>query len=352
MKMLSSSFSSSSSSSKAMSDSRTTRLAAASPSPRPSPQGRGRIVPGLRKWRAAGLARNASEKKRAFNRCSLSPREKARVRGNGLCKKNFISFGLVTLILFLAMSATAETTNTLSDAEIQGRQLAQQLCNARPAENLTKTGILKFRDGKGTTTEIPVKIETVVTAANWTSIYELSPQVLPTNGVVPIKLTVLHDSANSNNYALTIIQGGDPKRRWTKDRSDFVAILNFAGDFLAADLGLEFFHWPDQKLLKKEFRRNCACMVLESTNPDLSSNPNLSSSNASLPLPYSRVVSWIDEETGGIVHAEAYDAKGELLKVFEPKSFKKVNGQWELQEMEIRNVQTGSRTRLEFDLKK
>jgi hypothetical protein len=41
-----------------------------------------------------------------------------------------------------------------------------------------------------------------------------------------------------------------------------------------------------------------------------------------------------------------------LLKEFAPKSFKKVNGQWELQEMEIRNVQTGSRTRLEFDLKK
>ena len=32
--------------------------------------------------------------------------------------------------------------------------------------------------------------------------------------------------------------------------------------------------------------------------------------------------------------------------------YKKVNGQWELQEMEIRNVQTGSRTRLEFDLNK
>jgi hypothetical protein len=29
-----------------------------------------------------------------------------------------------------------------------------------------------------------------------------------------------------------------------------------------------------------------------------------------------------------------------------------VSGQWELQEMEIRNVQTGSRTRLEFDLEK
>jgi hypothetical protein len=66
---------------------------------------------------------------------------------------------------------------------------------------------------------------------------------------------------------------------------------------------------------------------------------------------YSRVVSWIDNESGGIVHAEAYDANGKLLKEFDPKSFKKVNGQWELQDMEIRNVQTGSRTRLEFDLK-
>ena len=114
----------------------------------------------------------------------------------------------------------------------------------------------------------------------------------------------------------------------------------FVGDFWLCDLGLEFFHWPEQKVLKKEFSRNRACMVLESTNPQPSAHG------------YSRVVSWIDEETLGIVHAEAYDAQGKLLKVFDPKSFKKVNGQWELQEMEIRNVQTGSRTRLEFDLNK
>ncbi len=113
----------------------------------------------------------------------------------------------------------------------------------------------------------------------------------------------------------------------------------FAGsDFWIADLGLEFFHWPEQKILKKEFRRNCACEVLESTNPQPATNG------------YSRVVSWIDEDSGGIVHAEAFDAQNKLLKVFDPKSFKKVNGQWQLQEMEIRNVQTGSRTRLEFDL--
>ena len=111
------------------------------------------------------------------------------------------------------------------------------------------------------------------------------------------------------------------------------------GDFWAVDLGLEFFHWPDQKILKHEMRRGQPCKVLESINPAPSTNG------------YSRVVSWIDNESGGIVHAEAYDANGGLLKEFDPKSFKKVDGQWQLQDMEIRNAQTGSRTRLEFDLK-
>lgn len=87
-------------------------------------------------------------------------------------------------------------------------------------------------------------------------------------------------------------------------------------------------------------KRGRAYTLLESTNPDPSING------------YSRVLSWIDKETGGILQAEAYDIHGKPLKEFEPKSFKKVDGQWQLQEMEIRNVQTGSRTRLEFDLKK
>ena len=110
-------------------------------------------------------------------------------------------------------------------------------------------------------------------------------------------------------------------------------------DFWLCDLGLEFFHWPQQKVLKKEIHRSCGCTVLESTNPSPTANG------------YSRVLSWIDKESGGILEAEAYDIHDKLLKDFAPKSFKKVNGQWELQEMEIRNVQTGSRTQLEFDLK-
>jgi hypothetical protein len=258
----------------------------------------------------------------------------------------WLTFPFICLLAFAMASLHAATTNDLSDAEIQGRNLARQLCEAQPAENFTNTGVLQIRDGKGKTSKIPIKFETIVTTTNWSGIYELSPRDFVTNTPMPTKLVVLHDSSNSNQYHLTFYLGGDPKRQWTKDRSDVVVTFPFAGDFGVADLGLEFFHWPEQKILKHEMRRGRACKVLESTNPNLSSN------NTIPPICYSRVVSWIDNESGGIVQAEAYDFKNKRLKEFAPKSFKKVNGQWELQEMEIRNVQTGSRTRLEFDLKK
>ena len=118
------------------------------------------------------------------------------------------------------------------------------------------------------------------------------------------------------------------------------AALFANSDFSAFDLGLEFFHWPQQKVLKKEFHRQCACTVLESTNPNPTTNG------------YSRVVSWIDEESLGIVEAYAYDANGKKLKNFYPKNFEKVNGQYQVQSLIMENLQTGSRTRLEFDLKK
>ncbi len=111
-------------------------------------------------------------------------------------------------------------------------------------------------------------------------------------------------------------------------------------DFWRADLGLEFFHWPAQKVLKKDVHRSRGCIVLESTNSD------------PFKRGYSRVVSWIDEESLGIVEAYAYDANGKLLKDFYPKDFKKVNGQWQVQTLIMENVQTGSRSRLEFDLNK
>jgi Outer membrane lipoprotein-sorting protein len=254
------------------------------------------------------------------------------------------SGAFAALVLFFAVGATAETTNTLSDAEIQGRQLAQQLCDSPPEENSTNIGILQIRNVKGKHTEIPVKFAVIITETNWTSIFE----GINTNLASGEMLRIIHQESQPNQYAVAhVCQTGITFSNldiWgVQALSENGLTMPFANsDFWLTDLGLEFFYWPEQKVLPKttNLKRGREYTLLESTNRHPSTNG------------YSRVLTCIDKETGGILEAEAYDTKGELLKVFEPKSFKKVNGQWQLQEMEIRNVQTGSRTRLEFDVNK
>jgi hypothetical protein len=246
----------------------------------------------------------------------------------------------IFILWLTAMGATAATTNESSDAKIQGRQLAQQILEQRPAESFTNTGSLEIRGHEDKTTRIPIRFATQVTATNWAGLFE----GINTNSGTGDKLLIIHRGFSPNQYAVAhVCQPGLTFPLLDTFgvghvRSENELMTSFVqSDFWLCDLGLEFFHWPEQKILKHEMRRGRACKVLESTNPHPSPNG------------YSRVVSWIDNETLGIVQAEAYDAKGKLLKEFYPKDFKKVKGQWQVGSMEIDNDQTGSRTRLEFN---
>ena len=60
-------------------------------------------------------------------------------RGLNFWRRGSAALPLIAVILFLAVGAMAQTTNDLSDAEIQGRNLAQQLCRAHPVENFNNT---------------------------------------------------------------------------------------------------------------------------------------------------------------------------------------------------------------------
>ena len=262
------------------------------------------------------------------------------LKRRAIFRKSLRDYALFTIasILLAAFGATAQTTNDLSDAEIQGQQLAQQLCDARPDTNFTQNGILKVRSKEGKTTDTVVSFQTRFILGDLDTEYEARPT---TNAAPTFLLDITHKNSQPNRYSFRNGNGtpltGNVLLESLSGNKTMIPFAN--SDFWVADLGLEFFHWPDQKILKHEMRRGQPCKVLESINPAPSTNG------------YSRVVSWIDNESGGIVHAEAYDANGGLLKEFDPKSFKKVDGQWQLQDMEIRNAQTGSRTRLEFDLK-
>jgi len=271
---------------------------------------------------------------------SVRPRQHTPLNGGAALRRGLINRwgrGSAAPLLLAAVGAWAATTNDLADAKIQGCNLARQLLEERPATNFVQSGVLKIRDAKGHRSEIPVKCKIIVTATNWESIYETLPD---TNSPGIRKFTVTHGGLSPNGYELAEGSGTVDIAWSTRNLAGPTTMIPFASsDFWIADLGLEFFHWPGQKILKHEMRRSRPCRVLESTNPDPVTNG------------YTRVVSWIDNETCGIVQAQAYDARGKLLKEFYPKDVKKVKGQWQVEGMEIDNVQTGSRTRLEFDLK-
>jgi hypothetical protein len=169
------------------------------------------------------------------------------------------------------------------------------------------------------------------------AVYETLPG---TNAPDCQRLIVTHHGLSPNGYALATLQTNG-MMALTDLPAPALATRPFANsDFWVVDLGLEFLHWPAQKLLKKELKKGQSCAVLESQNPEPATNT------------YSRVVSWIDIDTGGIVLAEAFDARGKLLKEFELKEAEKVNGQWKVSELQMRNVQTGSRTTLKFNFGK
>lgn len=248
----------------------------------------------------------------------------------------------------VAFGAAAQGTNIPSDAEIQGQQLAQnilqQLAQQPAGTATTNTGILRIRDHGGHRSTIPIECVSIFTPTNWQILYEASC----TNQIEI--LWVIHSAGQQDlyfsetNHPVPLLGDVPVPADLFRDRRELSGAeisTPFAGsEFRLGDLGLEFIHWPEQRVIRRETHRSCGCTVLESTNP--SPGPN----------GYSRVDSWIDNDTLGIVEAYAYDIGGRKLKDFYPKDFKKVNGQWQVQTLVMDNVQTGARSRLEFDLKR
>lgn len=227
------------------------------------------------------------------------------------------------LAAFAVTVAKAGTTNDPVKAAEAGRELAQRLRALRPEGGFTNTGKLFIRASKKQRWEVNYTCRVVVTETNWTSYYAAARGTNALPG-----FSVEHRAEQANIYR---DDGGNVFSRGQLD-------VAFAGsDFWIADIGLEFFHWPEQRVLKWEMKRSMGCKVLESRNPDSHGG-------------YAWVLSWVHEESGGLVQAEAYDAEGKLVKEFRPTELEKVNGRRELKEMEIENVKTGSVTRLVFDL--
>ena len=236
----------------------------------------------------------------------------------------------------IAAAAPFEAPIVPADPAAAGRELVARLLALRPAESVTNEAVLRVRVSKTNQFEVPLRIVVSVSEANWNTTYRTEG----TNKAHAAAFSITRTEAGLIEYRAPT----SPRHCDTTNEFETLpgekAFIPFAdSDFWLADFGMEFLQWPTQRLLKKELCRGQSCDKLESIAPPGQTNG------------YVRVVSWFDIDTGGPVLVEAYDVKGKMMKEFKPNDFTKVNGQWQVEELEMNNLRTGSRSYLRFKLK-
>lgn len=97
------------------------------------------------------------------------------------------------------------------------------------------------------------------------------------------------------------------------------------GDMTYEDLSLRFLYWSDATLLGEEKRLTRNCWKVEA-------KPNGADSQ------YSKVILWIEEESGALLQAEAYGKDGTIKRRFTVRKVQKSEGVWLLKEMRVETM--------------
>ena len=232
-----------------------------------------------------------------------------------------------------AAPASAPASASHPSPEEEGRQLAADLRRSPPA--LSTAGTLRRRDSGGRWLQaLPVQLEVRGNDAEWESFY----RVFAPSGALLETLSVSHHASQRSQYRFRRPGEPNPGAADAVLEGNATAVPFAGSDFWLCDLGLEFLHWPGQRIVRTEMRKGRSCRVLESLNPD------------PVPGAYARVLSWVDLENGGLLRAGAFDPDGRPRKEFNIGSVRKINGRFQLKSMEIRDARTDTRTRLEFEL--
>ena len=228
---------------------------------------------------------------------------------------------------YIMEDKNAKKYQVIKDLKLQnkfGADLAGFMRGLRPVQAINAEGKLRIRPPRGKRRVVPVKFRTFV----------IGPALINVYATALGTLTVTQQMDKATEY-----QWVPPAPAKAVKLNGRQAEQPFAGsDFWMADLGLEMLQWSNQRVIERKLKRGELCSVLVSVPVRVGK--------------YSKIISYVDEDSMGIVHADVFDAKGKLLKEFAPKTFKKINGQWQLEEMEMRNEQADSRTSIIFDLKK
>ena len=239
-----------------------------------------------------------------------------------------VLFIVSLLIATLGRNTAADPLQTPPPPDAEAQALVSALLSQIPQEALRVNGVMTVRSPGGKRLKIPFQHSILPSPDGWRVIYKTEH-----SGAEPSEwLEVIHRIGKPNEY----LHHDPALGAHAVELNPADAAVPFAKtDFWLTDLGLEFLHWPDQRLvtdLKITMRKGRPCKVLESLNPAPTSTG------------YGWVLSWIDSEHGGVIYAEASDSQGRRLKVFEVKAVR----EGQVSRIEIRNEQLDTRTSIEF----
>lgn len=234
---------------------------------------------------------------------------------------------LFLLALVVSLGPCASRAAEAGQAIVDGPLLAAEARSVEPAGEFRYTGLMTLKRAGRVVRVLPVVCDLKRQGKAWRETYRLG-----TNAQAET-LVVLQEPGQTNQYLLAT--NGQPQP-WPLLPSQAERPLA-ESDFCVSDLGREYLFWPGQTVLRAEMRKSRACRVLQSTPAATNT--------------YSRVLSWVDVDTSGVIMAESYGPSGDLVKEFEVRGLFHDREVWHPKELLVSHPRQNTRTLLEFDFK-
>lgn len=242
----------------------------------------------------------------------------------GVRSPRSLVYGLLSMVFLMApLAATAQTNEeeslteeaapTMAVAELPGvDELMANLLARLPSKPITLTGELITTPENGDKSKLNVIIQLrYPEAATYT--------ICDTFGRTLEQLTVKRDKGLTSYRYLV----GDPLSSTSAPPQE----ARIQGTALCwMDLTLGFLWWNGGKIIGRVEARGQPCYLLDRRAPPED------------PTPYARVQLWVDTRISMLIQADGYDKFENLFRRLSIKSFKKINHEWMVKDLEVEDL--------------
>lgn len=236
-------------------------------------------------------------------------------------------FRRLAALLMAVLCIRSMPADAASQSETEGRAWAQRLRTIAPEHASTNRAVLRIRGREGRR-QVPITVITRPGNPEWS--VEYHAEAVGGNGPTEVS-TIRYREQGPPRFEARVDPAGKPQALEGAVAGDRAIA---GSDFLLRELGMEFLHWPEQRIRGRELSNGRWCQVLES----VSGRPEGPAS----------VRSWIDEKLGVILSAEVYDARKVRLKQFSITQFREQADRWTCSVSMVDDLR-GTKTELSFD---